>query len=107
EVALPKAQSKADIRARERPDPIMVNRFMLSMLVQQIAPNIHSWNRSAIFSIDKLRRHTGWEPETTFPGAVEKTWRWYRSEGLAESRSFDFTFEDELIRLVRDRKDQT
>jgi nucleoside-diphosphate-sugar epimerase len=101
---LPRAESKADIRATERPDPILTNRFMLSMLVQQIAPNIHHWNRSALFSIDKLRRHTGWEPEMTFESAVEQTWRWYRAEGLPETQRFDFGFEDELIRLVRERK---
>jgi nucleoside-diphosphate-sugar epimerase len=104
-IELPRAESKADIRAHERPDPIMVNRFMLSMLVQQIAPNIHHWNRSALFSVDKLRRHTGWEPEIRFPSAVEQTWRWYQAEGLPESQSFDFRFEDELVRLARERSD--
>jgi dTDP-D-glucose 4,6-dehydratase len=75
---------------------------MLSMLVQQIAPHIHHWDRSALFGIDKLRRHCGWEPELSFPRAVERTWRWYRAEGLVDSQSFDFGFEDELIRLVQD-----
>lgn len=101
---LPHPDSKADIRSGEgRPDPVVTNRFMLTMLVQQIAPNIHRWDRSALFSIDKLRRHVGWEPELTFPAAVERTWRWYQGEGLPESQRFDFRFEDELIRLVRER----
>jgi len=99
------ARSKVDIRTRERPDPIATNRFMLSMLVQQIAPNIHHWNRSSLFSVDKLRRHTGWEPEIPFRSAIDKTWRWYRSEGLPEKQDFDFGFEDELIRLVREREE--
>ena len=83
----------------------MINRFMLSMLVQQIAPHIHHWDRSALFSVDKLRRHCGWEPQLTFPRSVERTWDWYQSEGLHETQNFDFSFEDELIRLVRDRSE--
>ena len=77
---------------------------LLRMLVQQIAPHIHHWDRSAIFSVDKLRRDCGWEPELSFPRAVERTWRWYQSEGLPESQSFSFAFEDELISLVDDFK---
>ena len=82
----------------------MINRFMLSMLVQQIAPHIHHWDRSALFSVDKLRRDCGWESELSFPRAVERTWRWYQSEGLSEAQRFDFGFEDELIRIVHDRQ---
>ncbi|HEB91233.1 MAG TPA: NAD-dependent epimerase/dehydratase family protein [Deltaproteobacteria bacterium] len=103
-IELPKAQAKVDIRSRARISPVMINRFMLSMLVQQIAPHLHHWDRSALFSIDKLRRHCGWEPEMDFPRTVERTWRWYRSEGLAESQTFDFDFEDDLIARARDWK---
>jgi len=104
-IELPLAESKSDIRSSERkPDSIQLNRFMLTMLVQQIAPNIHRWDRSVLFSVDKLRRHVGWEPELTFPASVERTWRWYQSEGLPESQEFDFAFEDELIRLVREHR---
>ncbi len=104
EVELPRTQTKADIRSGEKPDPIQINRFMLTMLVQQIAPNIHHWDKSTLFSVDKLRRDVGWEPELTFPRAVERTWRWYQSAGLDKSQSFDFGFEDELIRLARERQ---
>jgi dTDP-glucose 4,6-dehydratase len=104
EVELPQTQTKADIRSGEKPDPIQVNRFMLTMLVQQIAPNIHHWDRSALFSVEKLRRDVGWEPELSFPRAVERTWRWYRGAGLDQSQTFDFGFEDQLIRLARERQ---
>ncbi len=103
EIELPRTQARVDIRTRERPDPIAINRFMLSMLVQQIAPHVHRWNRSVVFSIDKLRRHTGWEPQLSLPRAVERTFQWYRDSGLAETQTFDFGFEDELIRLARER----
>lgn len=104
ELELPKAQAKVDIRTTTKISPVMINRFMLTMLVQQIAPHIHHWDRSALFGVDKLRRDCGWEPELSFPRTVERTWRWYQSEGLAENQRFDFGFEDELIRLVRDHE---
>ena len=59
---------------------------------------------AVFFSVDKLRRHVGWEPELTFKAAVERTWRWYQAEGLPDSQDFDFGFEDELIRMVRERQ---
>jgi nucleoside-diphosphate-sugar epimerase len=102
ELELPKAQAKVDIRSKAKISRMMINRFMLSMLVQQIAPHIHHWDRSTLFGVDKLRRDCGWEPELSFARAVERTWRWYQSEGLPDSQSFDFGFEDELIRLVHD-----
>jgi dTDP-glucose 4,6-dehydratase len=104
ELELPAAQAKVDIRAKAKISRVMINRFMLSMLVQQIAPHIHHWDRSALFGVDKLRRDCGWEPELSFPRAVERTWRWYESAGLPETQSFDFGFEDDLIRLVHDHK---
>jgi nucleoside-diphosphate-sugar epimerase len=104
ELELPKAQAKVDIRSKAKVSRMMINRFMLSMLVQQIAPHIHHWDRSTLFGVDKLRRDCGWEPELSFPRAVERTWRWYQSEGLPESQSFDFGFEDELIQLVHDHR---
>ena len=104
ELELPKAQAKVDIRTTTKISPVMINRFMLTMLVQQIAPHIHHWDRSALFGVDKLRRDCGWEPELSFPRTVERTWRWYQSEGLAENQRFDFGFEDELIRLVHDHE---
>jgi nucleoside-diphosphate-sugar epimerase len=103
EIELPQAEAKVDIRAKSQISRVMINRFMLSMLVQQIAPHIHHWDRSALFSVDKLRRDCGWEPELTFARAVERTWRWYQSDDLPETQTFDFTFEDQLIRLVDER----
>jgi nucleoside-diphosphate-sugar epimerase len=103
ELDLPTAQAKVDIRSKQKIDRLLVNRFMLTMLVQQIAPHIHRWNRHAIFSVEKLRRHVGWEPELSFARATERTYRWYVSSGLAETQSFDFGFEDQLLGLARER----
>ncbi len=71
--------------------------FQLQRLIQRIGPNIHHWNRSVFFSIDQLKRDTGWEPEYTFATAVEQTWDWMLEKGLHEGRQFDFEFEDDLI----------
>lgn len=103
EVVLPQVQAKVDIRSKDKVSPILINRFMLSMLVQQIAPHIHHWDRHALFSVDKLRRHCGWEPGMPFERAVERTWRWYQNAGLPETQTFDFGFEDQLLRLVEER----
>jgi dTDP-glucose 4,6-dehydratase len=103
ELDLPVAQAKVDIRSKEKTNHLLINRFMLTMLVQQIAPHIHRWNRNAIFSVDKLRRHVGWESELPFARAVERTYRWYQAAGLDKTQSFDFSFEDQLIGLARER----
>jgi len=103
-VARPVAvQAKIDIRARERPDEIERNRFLLSMLVQRIAPHLHRWNRSVVFGIDRLRRDVGFEPEVRFPAAVAQTFEWFERERVAEKHAFDFSFEDEILRLVKER----
>lgn len=104
-VEMPRPETKADIRSSDTEiDTVQMNRFMLSVLVQQIAPHIHRWDRSVFFSVDKLRRHVGWEPELTFRGSLERTWRWYADAGLPDTQEFDFAFEDELIRMVRNWK---
>ena len=71
--------------------------FLLSMLVQRLAPNIHRWSDNVVFGIDRLRRDVGWEPQVRFPVAVEETWRWFRDTGLAESKRFDFDWEDQIL----------
>ena len=74
--------------------------FALSRLVQRIAPNLHRWNSSTLFSIERLRQDIGWTPEYTFRGMVEHTYDWYRRERLDESLTFDWTFEDALLAHV-------
>jgi nucleoside-diphosphate-sugar epimerase len=96
-------QARIDIRSTERPDEVQRNRFLLSMLVQRIAPHLHRWNRSVVFGIERLRQDVGWEPEVRFPAAVAQTYDWFQSERLAEKLAFDFSFEDEILRLVKER----
>jgi len=102
-VKMTRVKASADTRGTERPDPVMVTRFLLTMLVQQIAPHLYHWDQSAFFSVDKLRRHVGWEPEYTTRGAIEQTWRWYAATERPETQTFDFGFEDDLLRLIRER----
>jgi nucleoside-diphosphate-sugar epimerase len=93
-------EPRVDIRARER-NQRDVRLFQLQRLMQRIAPNIHGWKNNVWFSIDQLKRDVGWAPEFTFESGVEQTWKWMREEGLVESRSFDFGFEDDLIARIR------
>jgi len=74
--------------------------FQVNRIIQRIAPHIHHWNRNVVFSIDQLKRDTGWEPELTFRGAVEQTWRWMRDTGRHESLEFDYGFEDDLVNHI-------
>ena len=45
----------------------------------------------------------GFEPEVRFPAAVAETWEWFQAERVAERQGFDFSYEDELLRLVKER----
>ena len=81
-------------------DNRMAQHFQLQKIMQRCAPNIHGWNRNVFFSIDRLKRDVGWEPQFTFRGAVEQTWEWMRAERLHETLNFDFEVEDELIKRV-------
>ena len=100
-IAQTRVQSRADVRGTRAPDPKVVNQFMLSMLVQRIAPHIHRWNRSVLFSVDRMRRDTGWEPAFTLRSAVADTYAWFERERRHASLEFDFGFEDDLLEKVR------
>jgi nucleoside-diphosphate-sugar epimerase len=89
-------QVRMDTRASVG-DSAFMQRFSLQRLIQRLAPNLHYWNRSVLFSIDRLRRDVGWEPEYSFRGAVQQTWEWMVQGGLDKSLEFDFSFEDELL----------
>lgn len=74
-------------------------RFQLSQLVQHLAPNIHHWNQSTVFSIDRLRADIGWQPEHTVESMAEDTFRWWHDSGRADA-AVDWSFEDDIIELV-------
>jgi hypothetical protein len=88
-----------DIRA-ERKDERANYLFQIQRIIQRLAPHIHHWNRSLLFSTEALRGDIGWAPEYTFPAAVEQTWQWMQAEGLDRTLDFDFMFEDELIERI-------
>ncbi len=94
-------QAKIDIRSTETPGAVLRQRFLLTFLVQRLAPHIHPWNRSVVFSVERLREDVGWKPEFTFPAAVEHTYAWFRQQGLHETTRFDWSWEDQLLELVR------
>ena len=69
-------------------------------LIQRLAPNIHHWNDSAFFSVERLREDVGFRPAYTFATAVEQTYDWFRREKLDETLQFDFSWEDNLIKRL-------
>lgn len=99
-VALNGKPMKVNVDTRSARDPRGAQLFQLQRLMQRIAPHLHHWNRSVFFSIDQLKRDTGWSPEYTFQSAVEQTWGWMQSEGLDKTLDFDFGFEDDLLARI-------
>ena len=75
-------------------------RFQVAQLIQHLAPNIWWWNRSTVFSIDRLRADTGWEPRHDLVSMFEHTYEWYQRSGraAADRTRFDWSFEDALLR---------
>jgi len=96
-ITLPGGPMKTLADTRSKHDPRAAALFQVSRIIQRLAPNLHHWNRSVFFGIERLKRDTGWVPEYTFRAAVEQTWDWMRAEGLDQTLDFDFTFEDALL----------
>jgi nucleoside-diphosphate-sugar epimerase len=72
-------------------------------LIQKLAPNIHHWNDSTFFSVERLREDVGFRPAYTFAAAVEHTYDWFRREKLDETLRFDFSWEDNLVERLTGR----
>ncbi len=70
---------------------------MRRCMIQRLAPYVHRWDESTIFSIKKLHDHLGYEPFYTFETAVQHTYDWFVSKGLDKTRAYDFSQEDEMI----------
>jgi nucleoside-diphosphate-sugar epimerase len=66
-------------------------------LIQRLALDVHRWDESSVFSIDKLREHAGWEPVYTLEGMIAQTYEWFCNQGLHKTLEFDFSWEDELL----------
>jgi len=101
------AKMNIDIRssddgAKQRSGPSTLRtRFKLATVNQRLAPNIHRWNRSTFFSVEKLQRMTGWTPEHDLHSMIEHTFEWFQREGIADTVEFDWTFEDQILEYVR------
>ena len=77
---------------------LLAERFRIaSTLVQALAPNLHWWNRSVVFSIDRLRSEIGWEPRHDLGSMMAHTYEWFRRTGLDRSAGYDWSAEDELL----------
>jgi len=82
---------------------VMRQRWQLSMLVQRMAPNLHRWNHSVLFSVDRLREDVGWRPAHRLRQMVEETYGWWRHLPAGERATFDFGWEDALAGRLRGR----
>ena len=69
-------------------------------LIQRLAPYIHPWDHSTIFSIDKLCKHLQYEPEYNLESAIAQTFEWFQSNNMHNTRQYDFSDEDELINTL-------
>ena len=65
-------QVKVDTGAKR--DPRGEALFQVNRIIQRLAPNVHHWDRSVFFSIDRLKEDTGWQPEYTFRAAARKVY---------------------------------
>ncbi|MCH2187748.1 NAD-dependent epimerase/dehydratase family protein, partial [Myxococcota bacterium] len=101
EIALGDVDMMVHADTRTRQDTRKQSLFQINCIIQRLAPNIHSWDRSVLFSIERLKEDTGWRPEFTFQAAVEHTWEWMLRTGRDQSLVFDFGFEDQLIDQIR------
>ena len=80
-----------------------VHKGPLADIIQRIQPSIHRWDTDVVFSVERLKKTTGWAPEHSFDSAVEATYRWWSSTDLHETVEQDYTYEDEILELVRKR----
>jgi nucleoside-diphosphate-sugar epimerase len=81
-----------------------MQKWQLATLIEKAQPNLHRWNQNLVLSIEKVARDIGWRPRHTFRQAVESTFAWFQEEQVAQQTQFDFTFEDAIIKLVRDHR---
>ena len=89
----------SDRSARNPRTETLRRRIQVAQLVPHLAPNIWWWNRSPVFSIDRLRSDIGWEPRHDPASMFEHTFEWYQRSGRAEADAtrFDWSFEDALL----------
>lgn len=66
-------------------------------LIQKLAPYIHKWDHSTIFSVKKLQDHLGYEPYYNFESAMKHTYEWFLSNNLQNERKYDFSDEDKIL----------
>jgi dTDP-glucose 4,6-dehydratase len=79
---------------------LMRRRFQIAQLVQHLAPNIHWWSTSTVFSVDRIRREVGWEPQHDFSSMTAHTYEWFRRSGLDTSHDYTWDFEDQLLAIL-------
>ena len=85
--------------ARDRVMPHM-HKVPLASLTQRLQPSLHRWDADVVFSVDAMKEVTGWSPRHDFASMVADTHAWWM-ESDRSGIEHDFTFEDEILDLVR------
>lgn len=57
----------------------------------------YEWQRSAVYSIDKIKEHTGLPPQYDIFSGLRHTYEWYLDNDI-EKLSWDFSYEEGIIR---------
>jgi nucleoside-diphosphate-sugar epimerase len=69
-------------------------------LIQRLGPNIHNWNESTFFSVERLWEDVGFRPAYTFEAAVEQTYDWFARDNVSETLQFDYSWEDNMLQRL-------
>ena len=97
-------QVNVDIRSTEKARKSQAKatmRFKLATIIQRLSPNIHRWNQSTIFSIDKLRKDTGFVPEYDLKKMVKEVYDWQKRESI--NQKFNWVLDDQILELLKER----
>ena len=50
-----------------------------------------------VFSIEKIKRDLGWEPQMSIAQGLADSYRWFAHEGGRENFTYDFSMDDEVL----------
>lgn len=78
-----------------------LHKLPVSSLTQRLQPSIHRWDSDSRFAVDSLKEVSGWAPKHTFEQAVADAYDWWRGTDLLDTVEQDWTFEDEILALIR------
>lgn len=73
-------------------------------VIPRLAPHIHGWRASVLFSTRKLQDDLSYEHLHTFKSGEAQTYEWFQREGLVDKLQLDFSAEDALLAILEGEK---